>query len=325
MNKARLHIFNPDTDYALASGRRYYTAPAQVVALRKRLALLPALYAHPGDAILLLDAGMSEENTMYAKIAEEKCLRILALTDLAGAPDILEDYIPDPWGWNLSIRQLLLDAGADPTLLPTTAQLERLRALSHRRTTIEFLKALPAKLMAGISIPFETDDTERAMNTWEENRKIFFKAPWSSSGRGILLGDDIDRRHVEPWVRGIIRRQGSVMVEKAYERRLDFATEWMMTAGEARFLGFSVFLTSRRGKYHGNVEAGQEELSSMIERATHLDLDEIVRGQKSALERVIGKDYDGPAGIDMLATVDGNVNCCVELNIRHTMGMTGLL
>ena len=34
------------------------------------------------------------------------------------------------------------------------------------------------------------------------------------------------------------------------------------------------------------------------------------------------RGYVGPVGIDMLADKDGRVNPCVEINLRHTMGMT---
>lgn len=52
-----LHIFNPETDYALASGRPQYTPPKNVVKLRRMLAAIPALWAEPGDDILMLEIG----------------------------------------------------------------------------------------------------------------------------------------------------------------------------------------------------------------------------------------------------------------------------
>ena len=47
--------------------------------------------------------------------------------------------------------------------------------------------------------------------------------------------------------------------------------------------------------------------------------------QSEILSRIVGHDYEGPAGIDMLVTSKGEVNLCVEINFRMTMGMANLL
>ena len=89
-----------------------------------------------------------------------------------------------------------------------------------------------------------------------------------------------------------------------------------MRNGKAAFLGVSVFEASGRGKYHRNIEAGQLSLWNMIGVLTP----EVIEKQRHALQSVIGSDYDGPLGIDMLVTSAGTLHPCVELNLRHTMG-----
>lgn len=328
-------VFNPDTDYALASGRRYYTPPAHVSLLKKRLELLPALYAHPGDIILVEDkANLSIpqdlenlENLEKLEKLESLAGRGVAIMDYTEArsnSEIWRTHKPAPWGWNLSIRQFFLDISGGRATVTSEERIERLRELSHRRTTIKFLSLMPEEMRTGISLPTEITDPEVAVKAFENGMPLYFKAPWSSSGRGVILTDDLERKHVEPWVRGIIRRQGSVMMEKAYVRALDFATEWMCEDGKAAFLGLSVFNTSRRGKYHGNVQASQEELNKLISNHIRIDIGDMVQPQKEALETLIAPEYDGPLGIDMLATTEGDVHPCVEINLRHTMGMIGL-
>ena len=82
---ASLHIFNPDTDYALAADSAYYTAPARIIALRKENALLPALYADTGDTILLMDEPAdSVENLKYNHLATAKSITILTPGEIAG-------------------------------------------------------------------------------------------------------------------------------------------------------------------------------------------------------------------------------------------------
>ena len=80
MTGATLHIFNPDTDFALGYDGDNFTPKANIISLRRRLALLPSLWAAPGDAILLLDA--PEKNMLYADKVKEKTLRLVSVEDL---------------------------------------------------------------------------------------------------------------------------------------------------------------------------------------------------------------------------------------------------
>lgn len=325
----RLHIFNPDTDYALANGGQWYTPPSSVVELRKSHALLPALYATPHvDAILLLDTPSTPvESLLHYDIAISKGLRIFTMRDLAKSSLHIDSMRVEPWGWNHAMRRFVVNKIGNTPGLPTTEAMDRLRELSHRRTTIAFMQWIKDNrdiLAPEIMLPEEVFDTSRAMEAYGKERRLFFKTPWSSSGRGILLTDDLEPRHVEPWVRGIIERQGSVMMEKAYEKKLDFASEWRCSDGNVEFLGWSVFETSRRGKYHGQIGGSQTELRKIIDGSTDINPDSIIEAQHGALESLIASDYDGPLGIDMLTTAEGAINPCVEINLRHTMGMLNL-
>ena len=49
----RLYYFNPETEMALAAGSGVYTPPRKVAEAKKRLGLLPVVYAEPGSAILV--------------------------------------------------------------------------------------------------------------------------------------------------------------------------------------------------------------------------------------------------------------------------------
>ncbi len=326
----RLHIFNPDTDYALANGGQWYTPPSSVVELRKSLALLPALYATPhADAILLLDTPSTPvESLLHYDIAVSKGLRIFTMRDLAKSSLHIDSMMVEPWGWNQAMRRFVVNKIGHTPGLPTAEAMDRLRQLSHRRTTIAFMQWIKEHsdiMTSEIMIPEEVFDTSCAMEAFGKDSRRFFKTPWSSSGRGILLSDDLEARHVEPWVRGIIEKQGSVMMEKVYDKVLDFASEWRCSQGNVEFLGWSVFETSRRGKYHGQIEGSQAELIDIIGRSINVRPQSIIEEQQEALASLIAEDYDGPLGIDMLATTSGAVNPCVEINLRHTMGMLNLI
>lgn len=326
----RLHIFNPDSEYALANGSQWFTPPASVVNVRRSLALVPAVYATPGeDVILLLDTpALPLQDLAYHDLAVAKRLGIVTKAELDKPNYGFGKLRVEPWGWNMAMRRFVINhIGLTPGL-PSEEEMVRLRELSHRRLTISFLEHVKLHSDAiepEIEIPVEIRDPELAMKAYTSDRHRYFKTPWSSSGRGIMLTDDMEPQHVEPWVRGVIERQGSVMMEKAYKRRLDFASEWICKSGKAEFIGWSVFETSRRGKYHGQVKGSQSELIKLIDNTTHCNLHEIIEAQKDALETLVAGGYNGPAGIDMLVTDSGAVNPCVELNLRHTMGMIDLL
>lgn len=320
-----IHIFNPDTDYALASGLDFYTPPASVITLRREMALLPALWAKPGDAILLLDdldptttLDYLDSGTIPDKARLISGLQIYRPEDTLSP---IADF--QPWGWNRDLRRRLIAAGADPCCLPSVEYIDCLRDLSHRRTTIPFNKAIQVVGTAPLHrrLPVELNSVDDVLAWLDDNPGAWLKAPWSSSGRGVLRTSDLETRHVRPWAHGIIRRQGSVMAEHGVARALDFATEWHCDGGKARFLGLSVFETSPRGKYQSNLRLSQEALEKRIMEVAPSWSETILKAQKDALESIIAPHYSGPLGIDMMVDNEGLVYPCVEINLRRTMGM----
>ena len=112
------------------------------------------------------------------------------------------------------------------------------------------------------------------------------------------------------------------MAERPWDRTLDFASEWEMTAdGEAIFKGLSVFETNESGRYSHNISDSTAALLARIRHIAPTVDDKLFQAQSRALAKVL-RGYVGPVGIDMLADKDGRVNPCVEINLRHTMGMT---
>ena len=328
-----IHIFNPDTDYALASGLDFYTPPASVVTMRRSMALLPADWALPGEALLLQDPPFDVASLRDLRVGDTP-LPVYIPSDegsfseaISGTPLPSQVHI-EPWGWNRDLRRRLLAAGVSEECLPTPESLDRLRALSHRRTTIPFNRmiGLYDRSVAPLNLrtPVELCSDEEVMNWLAENPGGWLKAPWSSSGRGVLRTSDLEERHIRPWARGIIRRQGSVMAEPGVDRLIDFATEWHCADGKARFLGLSLFETSPRGKYQANLHLPQHEIEERIKKGAPDWGAHIIEAQRRALETLIAPEYSGPLGIDMMVDTDGLIYPCVELNLRRTMGAISL-
>ena len=332
----RLHIFNCETEMALGFGGDSYTPPKRIRTLRRSLSLTPALYAGPGDAILILDDIAPEEipSLKHYDDAKSKGLWIVTVDDLRN-PSIrqtLSGSTVEPWGWNAQIRSFILKTMPWLKGIPSESRITALRQLAHRRTTILFHSVIRDMLstarpdslfLSEIKTPVEFSEPDKFAE-WARNNTGVLKLPWSSSGRGVLFTDGTPTEKVIQWGLGAIKSQGRVIAEYAYDRTLDFATEWECRGGEVLFCGYSVFETDEGGHYIRNVIASQEELRKVIADAAPEVDEDFIEIVKSAIERVIAPHYDGPLGIDMLATEEGTINPCVEINLRHTMGIAAI-
>ena len=331
-----IFIFNPDTDYALAQGCSHYNAPAKIIALRKQMQLTPVYIAEKGDIIVVADDFSSEaypdKNAVHR--LESAGIEAVTLTELQNLLKNVShhEFRILPWGWNHSLRSRLEAFSIDPALLKTKEEIDMIRSLAHRRTTIPFLlfirKMLPA---VSVAVAEEFTEVDKALEFAQREKRVYFKAPWSSSGRGILYYDAslyedkrMSTQKLKEWLGGFIRKQGSVMGERAFNRVADFATEWWIEDGKAEFLGLSLFNTSEEGRYTGNMQLSQTEIDSRLQSLSPHWSPDIVAAQKAALESLIAPHYSGPAGIDMLIDADGTLNPCVEINLRLTMGMIAL-
>ncbi len=296
------------------------------------MALFPACYASNRDAILIIDHIDDKQlrESPYFEIAVSKSISIIRLNQIAGFVSRFKSEAGNlkfrPWGWNHSILKTLLTAGVGQHLLKTEDQIDKIRELSHRRTTIPFQSILSQNLDDINVIPAkEFYATKDATDFFESNPGAFFKAPWSSSGRGVINTAGMSPNAITAWINGCIRRQGSVIGEIGRRRTCDFATEWYCKNGVATFLGLSLFKTSPEGRYKGNIIGSQAFLWQSISRHTNHWRQNVIDAQKIAIDSIISPSYDGPVGIDMFSTVEGDINPCVEINLRMTMGLATLL
>lgn len=320
MNKTQtLWVFNPETDFALASGNVSYTPPKRIISLRRHLALIPAIYALEGDSILLLDKISIDElhSLPYYNLVREKRLRIVDTP-----PE--DTTVISPWGWNLPIRNHLLSLGAPYSSLPSDSRLSDLRDLSHRRNTIIANKILGDSLGIDVPLPVEFSTTDDALHFMNENPGCYIKSPWSSSGRGIIIAGMLNAQLSREWLNGAMRRQRSVIAETPCLRTIDFATEWELSDGNADFCGFSIFDTTPGGAYRNNIISSQDSLRDIISRKIPVDTDLLVSSHKQMLESVIGHKYDGPVGIDCCSGENDDFRPCLEINMRRTMGHVSL-
>lgn len=304
MTIPKVHLFNPDNDSALGHGAPSHTPSREARLLERDLALLPALWAAPGDYIL----------APYERAKELTALR----------PDLQiyrkgVEAVPEPWGWSLAASRLFRRAGVPAHLLPPDEAMERHRLLSHRRTALRLVEGLAVRGISSANDPREFFSTPLPV----EMEGRILKRPWSCSGRGVFPTATLTREGFQRLAEGIIRKQGSVMAERPLARLRDFSMLWEYD-GEARFKGYSLFNTSDEGRYEGNVVARQEDIEIMLGGGLLRQLTEIRSAIAQELPELLGSSYHGWLSVDMITYRDDEgverVCPCIEVNLRHTMG-----
>lgn len=314
---AKLHYFNPDNDIALAAGVRNFTPPKAAVNLRTAGAMLPLWYGDNGDKILTYGV-----NDRWLSEIEERFSPGVGLFDHR----VSEDLKAAPWGWSLASKSVFEHEGFPPSQLPDDALIRQWRDLSHRRTASVLRDEIAPLLDFDIApAAAEIKSVGELKSYLEAQPASIIKSPWSSSGRGLTDTRHLFAAEVFRRCEGVINRQGSVMVEQAYDRIADFALLFECRNGCCTFIGYSFFNTDNSGNYAGNVLARDKRLLEMIGRYYPADrIEKVGIALTDAIGRTIAPLYDGPLGIDMLVAglADGSrlLDATVELNLRMTMG-----
>lgn len=317
-----LHVFNPEHDLALAADLSNFTAPHAGRQLRADLGFLPALWAKSDDVVLVENADDAERR--FRRLVRKPFGRFVEKTQTAQLP--ITDV--DVWGWDKAVRASLLRQGVKAELLPTEAAIAAIRDLSHRRYASIILEQLQGDGIIGKAMMADQLTTLQAY--LDDKGRIVVKAPWSSSGRGVRFVEDRLSPADEGWVKNIIARQGSIMMEPYYDKVKDFGMEFVSDGkGHVDYLGLSLFHTSN-GAYTGNILASEEEKIEMISRYIPEDLLESVRVKIVMLTGALfNQKYKGPFGVDMMIVGRDDrkgflLHPCVEINLRRTMGHVAL-
>lgn len=315
-----LFIFNPDCELAIANGSPYYMPPANIVRMASDLACLSVYLAGDGDYVLVNEypeAGFIEQ---LEKRLGYKCKAVV--WDEWQRSDMKE---AEPWGWSPKICHQLEKAGL------SRQWTEGRKELYSRKKAQEVLRHLAGML------PFIEQDVvpqicfsiEDVVRKTTEGRYII-KAPWSSSGRGLLMLADTPDSKQKQWLSGMFKRQGYMMLEKRLDKVFDFAMEFRSEQGKGvGFIGFSAFQTGENGEYRGNYIGDQGWIENRL--CADLGKETLAKVKEqliSVLSEVLSPVYSGYMGVDMMIyRNDRNELCiqpCVEINLRYNMGIVAL-
>lgn len=265
-----------------------------------------------------------------------------------------------PWGWSLATKQRYKQMGVPVDALPSDEWLEEVRRLSSREFACGYVEKMRKELkderLLGGEMKWVGKDAfgedpwsvkktypsgtlcrtprvrgavpegygaEESSNPMDADARLWvFKSPWSSSGRGVFVGDGCEER-TRARLQGFLSSQGGFVVDRFYEDKvLDFAMEFFIHEDHAvEFLGYSVFVTGEHGAYGYNEVKSQADLLKRIDADEAL-LQQLIEYHREHLAKIA---YHGPVGIDMLKTADGSIHPCLEINLRMNMGILALL
>lgn len=354
----RLHIFNPEHDIALAHGSPLFASPRAGRQLRADLGFLPALWA--GEESVVWTDQPQEALEMYAVWASMCYQDYLSIRPRC-ADWLIRWRRLIRGGWDAALCHQLQRLGVNPRVLPTDEELKEVRALSHRRTAKGLLDSICHTLLIDNEIGCSIKEKEEVVETTSKAVELtgeaidgtreaieltgeaievkdeaallqqlarwpeaVLKAPWSSSGRGVRMVSAPVHSSILQWALGVMRRQGSLMVEPLYHKVADFGMEFSANAEGFTYLGLSLFDTSGTA-YTGNLLATEEEKRTKLARyLSPTQIDSLRQLVLHCLEAISPRFRLGPFGIDMMIvrTEDGKtrVHPCVEINFRRTMG-----
>lgn len=161
------------------------------------------------------------------------------------------------------------------------------------------------------------------------------KSPFSSAGRDRVFSDhQVLSRANADWVRKMLLRFGSVVVQPWLNKLADFSVQARVENGKTNVVAVTRFLTDGRGCYIGTVlgkalhgldgdvlrflHGGGSTSESVFATFEHV-------AQKAGIE-LSKLGYEGPFGIDGMLFRYGPSSAlgfhpCLEINPRHTMGL----
>lgn len=323
--KMILHCFNPSHDDALASGRADYCPSRLVRSMEEQLALLPVWWAAGGDAVL---AGNEAETLVFygRHRALLPSVQFLSATPLSGVTAV------EPWGWDARLAHRLALGGCPSHILPSPVSVDRVRALSSRKTAVGVLKRLRGLLgeegFTGQSFWVETPAALSAL--LQHFPKLVLKAPWSCSGRGVFALTAGDGK---AWSRAlsVMRKQGAVEAEPFYGKVADFAMEFTADGrGGVAFEGLSLFCADG-ASYVGNAVMTDGRMAVRLgQQVPRESLQRVRDALLVALSEQVAPFYQGPLGVDMMVCRHpaGSGRCvlhpCIEINLRRTMGRVAI-
>ncbi len=328
-----IHYFNPGHEAAVLNGSKHYQAPANHVWMQHDLAFLPAWYAAPGDFVLVHEPLPAD----FEKGIGHGLATAIPISELASYTTLLANQTVDIWGISSQSCHFLEQLSAQHRLNWTVPKWkDEYRTLGSRQTAQRVLSHLIENFpeIDKTLVPqFITnlDEIEQIME--KTTHKMLVKAPHSSSGNGLVwLPAGKLAQSERQILRGMLRKQSAVSLEKALDKRLDFSMHFEITAAHAapstNFIGYSLFQTNAKGAYEKSLILAQDAIEKQLSELIPITvLNTVKHHLQQIINEIYAPHYQGNIGVDMLIYLDDNklkLHPCVEINMRKSMGYLAL-
>lgn len=323
-----LYYFNPGHEYAMINASPYYMAPANMVKMQRDLAYLSAWYADNKDAVLIEDNLPAN----FIQLLQQHNLN-LPIGVTQNKLIATNNKYADVHCWGVSPQALNYIESINKKYhinLQLPKWDNKLITLSSRLFSKECLIYLVTKnkeIKEDI-IPRYFDNLADIKTIVDESSvRLLAKAPYSSSGKGLLwLPEDGLTRTEEQILHGVLKKQGTISVERALNKVVDFALEFNIGNKETcSFTGYSLFNTNKKGGYECNYLGSQNNIINTLSSFIDLTLlNEIKLDLISFLDQNLRDIYRGCVGVDMMIYKEKDqylLHPCVEINIRDNMGL----
>jgi hypothetical protein len=332
-------LYNPTCEYAVANGNGTWQPNKILQKMENDLATLPLFFARPNDQVIVPELPSKSFLEQLKRIGVEPPDFILKQTIQQ------QNYTSKinelrPWGWSPAAHKLLDPlkqyCSEDFKNSPVFNWKPEYKHYYSKKFALGILKQIITRFPSEYFIEQNQiaeictlqTEIEELLNIWGN---VMVKAPWSSSGRGL---QPITKTPVHPkvWERilGIVKEQGYAIVEPYLKKVIDLALQFHVKAGKVEFLGISNFSTDYKGQYNGNNLNGLPESLDRTIAEFVLSIPTFVLEPLLLLleESDLAKNYEGYFGVDMLIFKDKKgrlkVNPCLEINVRHNMGLLSL-
>lgn len=319
-----IHYFNPGHETAVNNASPYYTPPANIAAMQDELSFLPAWYAYREDKVLV----DSKDEVYYSYLTE----KFSTLAQPVSQNELTQYRDANVSLWGVSpqairyFEELNKELEINLGISEWSEEYKYLNSrLAARDCLSELINSIPQLSRAIIPQFYTTlEDINKAVNA--SAYQLLAKAPYSSSGRGLLwLPTTVLTRTENQILHGILKKQGSVSIERVLDKQMDFAMEFMADGkGNIAFAGYSLFYTNAKGGYEANYIGSQESIIEQLSEKISLDLlDSVKKKLIDIMSKKVATLYNGCIGVDMLIYLEDNeykLHPCVEINMRYNMG-----
>lgn len=286
-----MNLFYPSHDIALGNGVKHFNPPYAALRLQEDLAALSQIWQRRNDSAQ-----------------------------------------PIPWGWDYDTRSYLnKEYKIKLKDLPTDEELETLRQLSSRKTTIDIISKLQSYSdeFCHVSLPLYIDKEDSLINYLANNENFVLKTPWSSSGRGLSISKVISKETMLKHGTATIRKMGGIIAERWYEKIQDFAMLFYVGRNDVEFVGYSLFDNDEQGTYRSGKLMSNDMIEASLPATCEIAKTALTEIFRDMFAPLMNKPWEvGYIGVDMMIVEEAEesqpdyfVHPCVEMNLRCTMGV----